>query len=152
MSGFGIRVAQGGGSWEIRRGVVREPEDKDRAGVLRCPRYPMGRPFGSWDSGNPPGGRQNGSKNRASCASGEAVVGSLAMPKRREKIIDEGDAKIIYDYAPSPDEGLDLAREILSECPEGYHPWRVQVQKSDRGRRSSVRVWFKRSAPRGEAP
>jgi hypothetical protein len=48
------------------------------------------------------------------------------MPKRREKTVDEGDARIIYDYAPSPDDGLDLARSILSECPEGYHPWRVE--------------------------
>jgi hypothetical protein len=74
------------------------------------------------------------------------------MPKRREKTVDEGDARIIYDYAPSPDEGLDLACSILSDCPEGYHPWRVEVQKSDRGRRASVRVWFRRNAARREDP
>jgi hypothetical protein len=70
------------------------------------------------------------------------------MAKRREKSIDDGDARIIDDQAASPEDGLTVAREILAECPEGYHPWRVQVQKSDRGRRSSVRVWFKRNAPR----
>ncbi len=73
------------------------------------------------------------------------------MPKRREKTIDGGDAKVVDDQAPSPEEGLELARKILGECPEGYHPWRIQVQKSDRGRRSSVRVWFKRNASRTEA-
>ena len=52
---------------------------------------------------------------------------------------------IVDDQAPSPEAGLELAREILADCPEGYHPWRIQVQKSDRGRRSSVRVWFKRN-------
>lgn len=78
--------------------------------------------------------------------------GIKAMPKRREKTIDEGDARIIDDQAPSPQAGLELAQEIFSECPEGYHPWRVQIQKSDRGRRSSVRVWFKRNAPSSEAP
>ena len=59
--------------------------------------------------------------------------------------MDGGDARIVDDQAPSPEEGLDLAKEILADCPEGYHPWRVQVQKSDRGRRSSVRVWFKKN-------
>ena len=67
------------------------------------------------------------------------------MPKRREKTVDGGDARIVDDQAASPEAGLDLAQEILEECPAGYHPWRVQVQKSDRGRRSSVRVWFKRN-------
>ena len=70
------------------------------------------------------------------------------MAKRREKTIDGGDARIIDDQAQSPEDALGVAREILGECPEGYHPWRIQVQKSDRGRRSSVRVWFKRNASR----
>ena len=74
------------------------------------------------------------------------------MPKRREKDVDGGDARIVDDQAPSPEEGLDLAHSILSGCPDGYHPWRVEVQKSDRGRRASVRVWFKRNALRGEDP
>ena len=79
------------------------------------------------------------------------MVASPPMPKRREKIVDEGDARIVYDQAPSPADGVALAGEILSECPDGYHPWRVEIQKSDRGRRASVRVWFKRNAPRREA-
>ena len=74
------------------------------------------------------------------------------MPKRREKTIDNGDARIFDDQATSPEAGLDIAREILAECPDGYHPWRVQIQKSDRGRRSSVRVWFKRNAAVEEEP
>ena len=72
------------------------------------------------------------------------------MAKRREKTVNEGEHKIIDDQAPSPEDGLDLARSILSGCPDGYHPWRVEIQKSDRGRRASVRVWFKRNALRGE--
>jgi len=72
---------------------------------------------------------------------------------RRHKEIDGGDARIVDDQAPSPEAGLELAREILAECPAGYHPWRGQVQKSDRGRRASVRVWFRRNvASMGEAP
>jgi hypothetical protein len=74
------------------------------------------------------------------------------MPKRREKTVNEGENKIVDDQAPSPQEGLDLARSILEECPEGYHPWRVEIQKSDRGRRASVRVWFRRNALRREDP
>ena len=74
------------------------------------------------------------------------------MAKRREKTINDGENKVVDDQAASPDEGLDLAREILSECPEGYHPWRVEIQKSDRGRRAAVRVWFKRNAARREDP
>jgi hypothetical protein len=67
------------------------------------------------------------------------------MPKRREKLVDGGDARIIDDQAPSPEEGVLLAGRLLAECPDGYHPWRVEIQKSDRGRRASVRVWFKRN-------
>ena len=78
-------------------------------------------------------------------------MASPPMPKRREKLVDEGDARIVHDQAPSPADGLELAREILSECPDGYHPWRVEIQKSDRGRRAAVRVWFKRNAQYGEA-
>jgi len=75
------------------------------------------------------------------------------MPKRREKAVDGGDAKIIDDQAPSPEAGVELAGRILGECPPGYHAWRVEVQKSDRGRRASVRVWFKRNLLREpEAP
>jgi hypothetical protein len=74
------------------------------------------------------------------------------MPKRREKVVDGGDARIVDDHAPSPEEGLDLALEILDDCPDGYHPWRVEIQNSDRGRRASVRVWFKRNALYGEGP
>ena len=79
-----------------------------------------------------------------------ALVASRAMPKRREKTVNEGENKIVDDQAPSPEEGLDLARSILGECPDGYHHWRVEIQKSDRGRRASVRVWFKRDAVQGE--
>lgn len=74
------------------------------------------------------------------------------MSKRREKTINDGENKVIDDQAPSPEEGLELANEIFSECPEGYHPWRAEVQKSDRGRRAAVRVWFRRNAPRREEP
>ena len=75
------------------------------------------------------------------------------MPKRREKTINQGENKVVDDQAPSTTDGLDLAREILAKCPDGYHPWRVEIQKSDRGRRSSVRVWFKRNAlAQGDSP
>jgi hypothetical protein len=90
------------------------------------------------------------SNSGGTCELRLALVASRAMPKRREKTIDEGDAKIISDQAPSAVDGLDLARSILEECPDGYHPWRVEIQKSDRGRRAAVRVWFKRNALRGE--
>ena len=76
------------------------------------------------------------------------VVESPTMPKRREKLVAGGDARIVEEYAPSPERGLQLARRLLDECPEGYHPWRVEIQKSDRGRRASVRVWFKRNQRR----
>ena len=42
------------------------------------------------------------------------------------------------------------ARSLVEECPDGYHPWRIEVQKSDRGRRASVQVWFKKNAARRE--
>ena len=76
------------------------------------------------------------------------MVASPRMPKRREKTVDGGDARIIDDQAASPEEGVQLVSRILAECPDGYHPWRVEIQKSDRGRRASVRVWFKRHLAR----
>ena len=76
------------------------------------------------------------------------MVASHAMSKRREKTVDGGDARIIDDQAPSPEAAVELVRQLLAECPEGYHPWRVEIQKSDRGRRASVRVWFKRNLAR----
>ena len=79
-----------------------------------------------------------------------ALVASRAMSKRREKTVNQGENKIVDDQAPSPEAGLELARSILGECPDGYHPWRVEIQKSDRGRRASVRVWFRRNAFHGE--
>lgn len=82
----------------------------------------------------------------------ESLWSSPGMPKRRDKIVDNGDARIVDDQAGSPAEGLELAQSILADCPDGYHPWRIQVQKSDRGRRSSVRVWFKRNADHDQAP
>jgi hypothetical protein len=72
------------------------------------------------------------------------------MPKRREKIINQGEHRVVDDQAGSTADGLELAREMLSQCPDGYHPWRVEIQKSDRGRRASVRVWFKRNVQREE--
>ena len=80
------------------------------------------------------------------------LVASRAMPKRREKTVNEGESKIVDDQAPSLEAVLDLARSIRDDCPEGYHPWRVEIQKSDRGRRASVRVWFRRNAVHGEGP
>ena len=74
------------------------------------------------------------------------MVGFGGMSKRREKTINQGEHRVVDDQARSTVEGLDLAREILDGCPDGYHPWRVEVQKSDRGRRASVRVWFRRNA------
>jgi len=74
------------------------------------------------------------------------------MAKRRRKTFESGDAVVVDDQAASPEDGLEMAREILGECPEGHHPWRIQVQKSDRGRRAAVRVWFKRNAARKEGP
>ena len=72
------------------------------------------------------------------------------MSKRRETTVDGGEAKIVREQAPSLAEGLELAQSLTEECPEGYHPWRVEVQKSDRGRRASVLVSFKRNAVRVE--
>jgi hypothetical protein len=67
------------------------------------------------------------------------------VPKRQVNVVSDGNAHVVREQAPSPAEGVALAAEILKECPVGYHPWRVEVQKSDRGRRATVRVWFQKN-------
>ena len=72
--------------------------------------------------------------------------------RRRENVVKGGEARVIHEQAPSAAEGLERARTIAAECPEGYHLWRIEIQKSDRGRRASVRVWFQRNAFQREGP
>jgi len=72
-------------------------------------------------------------------------------PRTKEKRLEiEGRwFKIIETYAADPRSGVGLALELLGQCPEGYHPWTIRVQKSSKGRRASVEIYFRenRRAP-----
>ncbi len=57
--------------------------------------------------------------------------------------------QVIQDRAPNSDEAITLADEIARTPPDGYHFWRMELQRSDRGRRTTIRVWFRRDLRAG---
>ena len=51
---------------------------------------------------------------------------------------------IVRDSAPDTDRALICAMEdILTHPPNGHHLWSVKVQRSDRGKRTTVEVWWR---------
>ena len=56
--------------------------------------------------------------------------------------------QLIQDRAPTSDEAITLGNEIAQNPPEGYHFWRLELQRSDRGRRTTIRVWFRQDLKR----
>ena len=57
----------------------------------------------------------------------------------------EGDKmRIVQDRAPDSDQAIAMASDLAGSPPEGFHFWRMELQRSDRGRRTTVRVWFRR--------
>ena len=63
---------------------------------------------------------------------------------RSVKTLDGGAMKLIQDRAPDSDAAIKLGTEIAADPPDGFHLWRLELQRSDRGRRTTVRVWFRR--------
>ena len=67
---------------------------------------------------------------------------------RDEKTL-QGDAmRIVQDRAPDSDAAIALATRIAQDPPKGFHFWRMELQRSDRGRRTTVRVWFREDLAR----
>ena len=62
---------------------------------------------------------------------------------RDEKTLQGGAMRIVQDRAPDADAAILLATQIAQKPPAGFHFWRMELQRSDRGRRTSVRVWFR---------
>jgi hypothetical protein len=60
------------------------------------------------------------------------------------KSLDGGAMQVVQDRAPDSDAAIKLGAEIAEAPPDGFHFWRMELQRSDRGRRTSVRVWFRR--------
>ena len=67
---------------------------------------------------------------------------------RSVKTLDGGAMRLIQDRAPDSEAALKLGNEIARQPPEGFHFWRLELQRSDRGRRTTVRVWFRRDLER----
>ena len=63
---------------------------------------------------------------------------------RSVKSLEGGAMRLIQDRAPDSDQALAMGTEIARTPPDGYHFWRLELQRSDRGRRTTVRVWFRR--------
>jgi len=61
------------------------------------------------------------------------------------KPIDDGTRLIARETAPSVAESAETIAKLLDQCPPGHHPYRIEVQKSSRGRRASVTVTFQRN-------
>ena len=67
---------------------------------------------------------------------------------RSVKMLDGGAMQLIQDRAPDSDAAITMGNEIAGKPPEGFHFWRMELQRSDRGRRTTVRVWFRRDLER----
>lgn len=67
---------------------------------------------------------------------------------RSVKTLDGGAMHVIQDRAPDSDGAITMGTEIARNPPDGYHFWRMELQRSDRGRRTTVRVWFRRDLER----
>ena len=63
---------------------------------------------------------------------------------RSEKTLDNGAMQIVQDRAPDSDAAITMGTEIARNPPDGFHFWRLELQRSDRGHRTTVRVWFLR--------
>ncbi len=64
---------------------------------------------------------------------------------RALKPVDDGTRVLTRGDAPSVSDASAVIAELLALCPEGHHPWRVEVQKSSKGRRAHVTVTFQRN-------
>lgn len=62
---------------------------------------------------------------------------------RDEKTLQGDSMRIVQDRAPDSDAAIALATRIAQAPPKGFHFWRMELQRSDRGRRTTVRVWFR---------
>lgn len=70
----------------------------------------------------------------------------------------EGGLFVLYVYhawARTMQEGVERLGEgggrhvvdlMRAQCPEGYHPWSVQLLRSRKGRRTSIRLAYRRNA------
>ena len=65
-----------------------------------------------------------------------------------EKNLQDGAMRIVQDRAPDSDAAIARAIEIAKSPPAGFHFWRMEVQRSDRGRRTTLRVWFREDLAR----
>lgn len=52
--------------------------------------------------------------------------------------------QLVQDRAADSDAAIIMGTEIARNPPRGFHFWRLELQRSDRGRRTTVRVWFRR--------
>lgn len=66
-------------------------------------------------------------------------------PPMRLKAIDNGERMLARSQAPSLEDAWPIVLELRASCPEGFHPWRVEIQKSSKGRRAFVTVTFQRN-------
>ena len=71
---------------------------------------------------------------------------------RTVKILDGGAMQLVQDRAPNSDEAFAMAGEAAQSPPAGFHFWRMELQRSDRGRRTTVRVWFRRDLQKENGP
>ena len=77
-------------------------------------------------------------------------VRSCAPMGRSVKSLGGGAMQVVQDRAPDSDSAIRMGSEIAQNAPEGFHFWRMELQRSDRGRRTTVRVWFRRDLKAGD--
>ena len=81
---------------------------------------------------------------------GPSVIGlaSFLLMPQSVKTVEGGTMRVVQDRAPDSDAAIKLGAEIAQSPPDGFHFWRMELQRSDRGQRTTVRVWFRRDLHR----
>ena len=64
---------------------------------------------------------------------------------RRDFEDERGSYQIVSGSAHDMNAALGIWVELADYPPEGYHLWSGKVQRSDRGRRSSYEVWYRKT-------
>ena len=73
----------------------------------------------------------------------QATVPHMTAPKL--KAVDDGTRLLLRGQAPRIEEANAVVSELLAQCPEHHHPWRVEIQKSRKGARAYITVTFQRN-------
>ena len=69
----------------------------------------------------------------------------MAKQHRRHTKYNGGEYLVISGEEPYFDAAVKVRASFESTCPDGYHIWSSSCQRSDRGRRATYEVWYRKT-------